>query len=347
VTLGVLLRSLPKNNNFDLIRLILASIVVFVHNYRLSQNNNLFFLEKYLSSQLAVNLFFTISGFLITMSFINSPTVTVYFEKRARRILPAYVTVILFCSIAGFFLSPYKFSEYFTFDLLKYLMSNLIFLNNLQPDLPGVFSSNYLKAVNGSLWTIRFELLCYMFVPIYIIFLIKWSKKLLLPIYLITYIFFIYSLVRGSLINSSFVKLFIEQFSQLLFYFVNGMVIFYIWPYVKKQSLMLFIISSIGVILSRVLNLGFVEPVFLSIIVIYFACSFKFLGNFSKFGDFSYGIYIWHFPIIQTLIYLDFYRKNAYAALFLSLSLTLIFAFVSWHTIEKPFLRKKYHLAQV
>lgn len=336
-----------KNNNFDLIRLILASIVVFVHNSRLSQNKNLFFLEKYLSSQLAVNLFFTISGFLITMSFINSKTVAIYFEKRARRILPAYITVVLFSCLAGFFLTSCTFTEYFSLEYVKYLFSNLIFFNNLKPDLPGVFANNSLNAINGSLWTIRFELLCYIFVPFCILLLTKWSKKVLLPVYLIVFTFFIFSLWFASTNNSTFVKLLVEQLAQLLFYFTNGMAIYFIWPHIQKQALQLFIVSSIIVLLSQILNLSIVEPVFLSIIVIYLAVNFKFLGNFSKFGDFSYGIYIWHFPIIQTLISFDFYKNSPCLALILSLFITFIFAIISWHLIEKPFLRKKSHFLEV
>ncbi|WP_255569907.1 acyltransferase [Erwinia sp. S43] len=85
---------MSKKNNFDIIRLALAFIVLLVHSSEVTRNESLRFLSHYLSSDFAVKGFFAISGFLITKSYIRSKSLKDYVSKRASRILPAYIFVI-------------------------------------------------------------------------------------------------------------------------------------------------------------------------------------------------------------------------------------------------------------
>jgi peptidoglycan/LPS O-acetylase OafA/YrhL len=155
-----------KTNNFDMLRLLFAFIVVVVHLSTLSHIELLSGVQIYLNSRVAVDSFFVISGFLIFMSYESSKSIVSYASKRLRRIFPGYIAVILFCSIFLYFSSSKsEFLNYFNLEFFKYIFFNILTLNFLQPTLPGVFENNQLQAVNGALWTIKIEVMFYITVP--------------------------------------------------------------------------------------------------------------------------------------------------------------------------------------
>ena len=78
----------------------------------------------------------------------------------------------------------------------------------------------------------------------------------------------------------------------------------------------------------------------LSIIVIYFGL-FLYVGNFGKYGDFSYGIYILHFPIIQFLLSRFSFKENPYLFLFTVLTITTMMSVMMWHLVEKHFIARR------
>ena len=81
--------------------------------------------------------------------------------------------------------------------------------------------------------------------------------------------------------------------------------------------------------------------------VYYLAYNFKFLNNFGKYGDFTYGVYIYHFPLIQVFIHFGLFDIYSPLLMFIStIILVLFLAILSWNYIELPFLppsRKKRH----
>ena len=143
-----------NQNNFDLLRLVLASIVFLHHTYELTHHPDLKILTHFFSIGFALNSFFIISGFLVFKSYHNSGSIKEYSLKRARRIYPAYFSIIILCSALGIFLTSLPVTDYIR-EMPKYAAANLLFLNFLAPDLPGVFTNNPLHAINGALWTIR------------------------------------------------------------------------------------------------------------------------------------------------------------------------------------------------
>ena len=70
---------------------------------------------------------------------------------------------------------------------------------------------------------------------------------------------------------------------------------------------------------------------------------FPYLGNFGKYGDFSYGVYIVHFPILQILIAVGIFDANPLGALVFASVLVMMAAYLLWHMVEKPFLIKSSH----
>ena len=125
-----------KANNFDLIRLILAVLVLLQHTYNLTQNEFFLVFQTINNWVKPVYCFFIISGFLIAASYERSLNLNDYFEKRIRRIFPAYLFVVLFWAFSCAFLTKVDLRQYFSFDWIKFLIANLTFLNFLHETLP-------------------------------------------------------------------------------------------------------------------------------------------------------------------------------------------------------------------
>ncbi|HEY3347733.1 MAG TPA: acyltransferase family protein, partial [Nitrospirota bacterium] len=155
-------------NNFNLLRFAAASCVMINHTFILSGLwwDPYVWLSKYDAlGPLAVNIFFVISGFLITKSWIAKPQLPAYFKKRALRILPALAGSTLLCVIIiGPLVTSFSPREYFgAAQTYGYLKNTLIF-GPLHNNLPGVFTKNLFPCVNGTLWTLPMEVTGYILI---------------------------------------------------------------------------------------------------------------------------------------------------------------------------------------
>jgi peptidoglycan/LPS O-acetylase OafA/YrhL len=329
-----------KSNNFDLLRLTLAGVVCLVHAYQLSGFSELAFLGNFLSAELAVKAFFVISGFLIFMSYERSSNLRKYTKKRIRRIYPAYFTVIILCAVGLFFTSTKSAHEYFSLPWIKYLISNLFFLNSLQPSLPGVFQQNHLQAVNGALWTIKIEAMFYVVVPIMALYFKRFGK---IPVIALAYLLSIaYGFTLNHLAEKTGAHLYIELGRQLpgqLAYFMAGAFLYYFLPLFEK-NVALFLTSAIAVVfINKAFPLSLLMPAAIAVIVI-FCALFCHVGDFGKYGDFSYGVYILHFPIIQALLASGQFNGKPFAFLATAVGLAGIGAVAMWHLVENRFLHR-------
>lgn len=331
-------------NNFDLIRFVLASTVFFVHSAVLSANDYLLSITSALSSEVAVKSFFVVSGFLIFMSYQNSKSISSYFSKRIRRIYPAYLFVILASVLLGVFFTTVSVNEYWSVSTLKYFLTNLTFLNFLQPELPGLFSSNLYPAVNGALWTLKIEVMFYIAVPLIAFCFNRFGR---LPVMVLLFISsVIYSYVLFAKAQSHAGGAFVELQRQLpgqLTFFIVGAAGYYYFEAFKKYALYLVLLAVVAFLLKAHLPWIFLEPLALGILVIYFATVFPYMGDFGKYGDFSYGIYILHFPILQLLIANHLFADSPILFIAVAGALVLFFSILLWHFIEKPFLTKSSH----
>lgn len=315
-----------------------------VHACVLSGAESLAILTGFVSSEIAVKSFFVVSGFLIFRSYENSVDIKNYFVKRIRRIYPAYFSIVMICAVFGSFFSVYTWDEYFSPQILKYLSVNLLFLNFMQPDLPGLFESNSLRAVNGALWTLKIEVMFYLFVPLAVMSFRRFGR---LPVLIIIYICsIIYSLVMEVLTVKTGSGLFFELQRQLpgqLAFFIAGAAGYYYFHYFAKYAAWLAALAAAAFVLQKWLPWVAVQPVALAVLVVCFACVVPCLGNFGKHGDFSYGIYIVHFPILQILIAYGLFKESPWTMLFIAGVLVAVAAFLLWNFVEKPFLRKSSH----
>lgn len=325
-------------NCFDFLRFFFAANIVLAHLSELSQSKSLEFLYLFSNSSVAVQGFFIISGFLVAKSYTNTSSLKEYFIKRAKRILPAYVLVLLFSVITLSFFSSFSFLDYFTnISVYQYLGWNSIFLNFMHPCLPGLFENNLMCAVNGALWTLKVEEGFYIVLPL-IFCAIKRSKKpilILLGLYVLS---IMYWFVMDFYLNK---PLLAKQLPGYLAYFVTGIFLFLNFDFVQQKKNTILIVAALLLILSSFLDfqIDLLHPAAFGTIVIIAAYSLPFLNNFGKYGDFTYGLYIYHFPIIQLFRQYNLFEKyNPILMAFAVILITLFFAVFSWFIIEKRFL---------
>ncbi|MDB2414835.1 acyltransferase [Rickettsiales bacterium] len=324
-----------KNNNFDLLRLILALMVFLAHASILSQAQELGFIGEYISATVAVQGFFVISGFLIFCSYENSNSISHYAIKRVARIYPAYFIVIILAILIGSMIT--SADQYFGYESFKYFFANIVFLNFLHPTLPGVFEGNYINAINGSLWTLKIEVMFCASVPI-IIWLAKYIKRsfLFVGIFILSCLYNIAMQHLAEKTGSGFYKILSHQLPAQMTYFIAGAACYYWFELFAKYKNILLGLSIILYCAAEYVGMlsVWLRPLVIAIWVIYFAYFIVHIGNFSKYGDFSYGVYITHFPIIQMLVSYGLFEESAIKALFVSAALVFISSFVLWHLVE-------------
>jgi peptidoglycan/LPS O-acetylase OafA/YrhL len=333
-----------RDNNFQLLRLLAALTVMFSHSYVLSGRFEQEPLAGFFgmdSSHVAVNIFFVISGFLVTGSYCRSKNWLEYIEARFLRIFPGLLIAVLFCAlvIGGLFTSLSLSDYYSSRQVWEFIFINSTLILDkvqLRYALPGVFPSN--PNLNGSLWTLPYEV--WFYILLLALGLVGTLKRKLAPLVLfgtVVCLYFYFRLVFGDQAQS---QLFFS-FARFGAYFFAGMV-----AYVYRQSiplkLMPVILLWLGFALTRP---GAPSSIFLFAALVYSVFWFAYvpagrIRNFNKLGDYSYGIYIYAYPIQQSLVFI--FKDLEPLMLFgLTLLVTLPFAMVSWHFIEKPFLERR------
>ncbi|REC47038.1 acyltransferase family protein [Chryseobacterium pennipullorum] len=319
-------------NNFDFIRVLLAFIVFVGHLGALSASEQLTFLT-YSPVEIAVFAFFIVSGFLIARSYERSSSLKSYAKKRINRIVPAYLLVVFLCAILLSLVSTLSFSEYFgNTQVYKYLFWNSLFMNFKAPWLPGVFGN---QAVNGALWTLKIEMCFYISVPLIFLFFGKNNRYRNISLIILYFLSLIYLNYFEMTEQASLSR----QIPGSLCYFIGGMFIYFNFDQFIKHKNTLFIIAMLTVWIDLILNIKLFSPMMISIIVLYIAYSFKFLNNFGKYGDFTYGIYIFHFPIIRVFATLGLFANyNPYFMSIICMLVVIGVGIASWHLYEKRFL---------
>jgi peptidoglycan/LPS O-acetylase OafA/YrhL len=81
-------------------------------------------------------------------------------------------------------------------------------------------------------------------------------------------------------------------------------------------------------------------PAGLGAVIMFAAFNFPRLNAVGKKGDYSYGIYIFHVPLFKILFDLGYYELNTYITVFLGISVSFTFAYLSWHLVEKKALKR-------
>lgn len=321
-----------RRNNFDALRLLLALGVFFSHSYPISGSTTLYHISVWSNSVIAVQCFFVISGFLIFSSYHNSVTLSAYSRKRASRICPAYILVVVFCAVGGVLFSRLHWKQYFSAEVCAYLIANLSLLNYLHPTLPEVFTSNPIPVINGALWTIKVEVLFYMSVPI-IALLFKY-----LPKYLALGILYTAGLLfRELCYKTGHYSLAVQLPGQLPFFMSGAFLYFYEAMFLRLAKRVIGP-AILGVVVEVYLGTRVLFPLSLAIVIIYVALCVPGLSRLRPQWDLSYGFYLWHFPILQAVTFWGWFNSPV-VGLLASGALTGIASVISWLAVEKRFIK--------
>jgi peptidoglycan/LPS O-acetylase OafA/YrhL len=290
-------------NNFDFLRLLLSLLVLRCHaglvGFQLPGTGDGYFL----GGRWAVEVFFVISGYLIFKSWESKPNWSSYVEKRARRILPAYWCVVLLCGLAMSLESTLSFQEYFGHpELSKYLVSHIVFMGFFQNTLPGVFTENVQQYVNGPLWTIKIEVMFYACVPLIAMLAHRIPRaSLFAVVYLCSLIWEVGFETASVQYDRQGLATLAHQLPGQMAFFIAGGALHYYHDAFIRHSQKLFLASVLLLIWHFSRGLIWLYPAALAVATVYIALRMPYFGNFGRFGDFSYGLYIYHFPILQVL----------------------------------------------
>lgn len=286
-----------KNNCFHFIRLICCLIVIYEHTVVLS---NLSLISLNIRGY-AVYVFFILSGFWITASYIRSNNIKEFYKKRIKKIFPQYLIIIFSSAFLLVSFSDLTFTEYYSsIDFWKYIIANSLTLNFIQPTLPGVFRTCALNgAVNGSLWTIKVEIGFYIFLPFIIYILRKdFNKWIKIIFFFCIYVFSeLYIPICKKLALPNSLE---NQLPAYLSYFISGIAILLYWDNFYKYSNKLIIPIIMLFCITVYTKVDFFIPFCLTFIVFWIAIKLTLLSKFTKI-DYSYSLYLVHFPIIQML----------------------------------------------
>ncbi|MGK5043081.1 acyltransferase family protein [Janthinobacterium sp. GB1R12] len=330
-------------NNFDLLRLIFASMVVFFHIAILSQVPGFAWMTQHISSLFAVQAFFIVSGYLVTMSYEKSRSLGDYWKKRMLRIAPAYVFVVVGAAVLLSLLSTLPFAEYFSSkDFWRYIAFNLALANFNAPSLPGVFLGQYESAVNVSLWTIKIEVLFYACVPVIVWAVRKWGyNKILGLVFFLSLAWKVGFFVQGTATGTEFYFKMAKQLPGQLCFFAGGAWCFYKTREGFRPPAWM---AVAGILLYYIPDgwlFEMLSPIAVTMLVSWAAISMPRLGNVGKHGDFSFGIYLFHAPIAQVFISLGLFSVYPVRAMIAAILCIVLLALFSWNYIEQPFLRHR------
>lgn len=328
-----------RHNNFDALRLVAAISVIFSHSFLIAQGTganewlNLLTGNQCMLGLAGVFVFFAISGFLVTQSFEQTHGPLRYLIKRCLRIFPAYIVVLV---LSAFVLAPLvttlPLTEYFRRpEPYHYVLDNAVFSLKVH-ELPGVmFVKNAVGLeVNGSLWSLGYEFEMYLMVLVLgLLRLINWPICLAL-------------LALGTACIHFDALNFLGGWGWLLGFFAAGMTLY------KLRDSGIFdgrvaLLAAAGLVVSVPLGqFILLFPVFGCYLALYLALHPGIpVIPATRFGDLSYGLYIYGWPSQQTVIWLMRGHAAWWQLFILSTLMAAALAFLSWHLVEKRALRLK------
>ncbi len=328
-----------RRNNFDALRLVAAISVMFSHAFLIAQGTQkhewliLLTGNQSILGLCGVFVFFAISGYLVTQSFELTDDPLRFLAKRALRIFPGlFVATLLSAFVLAPFVTSLVTSTYFSRPQpYQYVLANTL-LDPGVHELPGVmFVRNPVGLeINGSMWTLRCEFMMYLMV-----LGLGALRLLTLPAAL--------GLLALGIACLRFPGLgFLGGWGWLLSFFAAGMVIY------KLRDSRIFdprvaLLALAGLILSVPLRqFILLFPLFGCYLALWLALNPRLPAiPAARFGDLSYGLYIYGWPVEEAVIWLSAGRAPWWQVFATALPATAALAFLSWHLVENPALRLK------
>ncbi len=335
------------DNNIDALRFFGAFLVLFGHAFELCYGKGggfdpiSAFIRPFTAYHerlpgLGVAMFFVLSGYLVTRSLQRRQNLLAYLEARVLRIYPAlWVVLLLSVLVLGPLVSVFEVGDYFSRGgTWRYLTHNAWLYPDVAYKLPGVFVENPRTGVNGSLWTLPVEVRMYVIVALFGVLGLLRARWLFNVAALLVVGWYL-------LLPDSFVLLHQGHHERLGVYFLLGALFYINADRVTYHWLGVLLTASLAWVSWRTPYYNAAFSVALSYLVLFISFHPRLrLPDLAKHGDFSYGMYLYAFPLTQ-LVVLAIGPGNPWLVVAAVLPLTVLFAVGSWWLVEKPSLRLK------
>ena len=333
-------------NNFNFIRLLLACLVVISHSYIFIDGNYirepLFYLfGNYTLGQLAVNCFFILSGYLVTDSWESLPLMIPYLKKRLLRIVPGFLVAV---AITIVIIGPLLDHQLWNYLPLTRFIQALLFLNF---NIPQVYNGHTFPVLNGSLWTIHYEFICYLLlgaagasgmlrqrhwiISLFALSVLVWLAAGIADAHHWSNIPMEYSAIlrRGG------------NYIRFVPLYLTG-VCWYIWRDHLRLTWKNFCVAVIFFVLLMLCKYGPQLAMTLPLAYVLYALGHSPIKTLSIFNraDLSYGCYLYAWPI-QKLLLLYGIPHKPWLLTLATIVCVFPLASFSWFCIEKPMLRLK------
>ncbi len=335
------------NNNFDFLRLAGALTVIVNHSHPiLTGIPHRDFIENLSGSigfgTFMFDIFFVISGYLIAQSFFARPTFLDFFKARVLRIMPAFAVSMLCCVfIVGTISTTLSLHQYFTnAHTWRYFINFSLF--KLQFTLPGVFLNHPMTSVNGSIWSLAYEFTLYIALFLFgIIGFLKPTKlNLVLHVLIFSTMIFLNSHSEMTTITTFGIES--SRMVNLYVYFFFGAALFILREKFQPKWFLVLLLFVCWVFSFHTKFCALVSFFFIPIFTVWFGfLPIKFPKWITSTGDYSYGLYVYSFPIQQLIIGYTAAHISIYSMVMLSILCTFPVAILSYHFIELPALQFK------
>lgn len=346
-----------RTNNADCLRFILALMVIFSHAYPLATGDNShepfyrFTHNTETFGGVAVEGFFVLSGFLIAGSWLRSPKLSTFLAKRCLRIWPGLIVAVLFCYFVAPIVSDEGMKFWFSHRALVSTFQSAVFAESFSGDSL-LSHCPFPKCISGSIWTIKYEFLCYLGVALLgLTGLIrrKWFILLMAMAFNVAYAIATYrgsnlhwpkpgtemNIVLGLLLGRPAV------WPMFGCWYLLGVVAFVFRDQIRFKWYFA-VAAMAGLVLARGHATAFViiSPICLAYLFMFFIFGINVgLHNFGKYGDFSYGIYLYGWTVEQILV--RFFHLQPIPLFFFASLCAITAGALSWFAVERPFLRLK------
>lgn len=327
-----------RPSGFDYIRIILAFAVILSHTRLLSYGNEGRFIGYWETLYASVNvmilpMFFALSGFLVAGSLERTRTLVGFLGLRVMRIMPALIVeVFLSALLLGPWLTTLPLSDYFSDPRFHAYFWNVI--GHIHYYLPGVFEQNPNTLVNGQLWTVPYELVCYIVLSFLAIFGIFKRRSWLLIAMAMFYVAQV-----GNTILRPHDTVTVAGGSSLVMGFVSGLLLFRYRDKLRWSLPWFLVALALSLVLVYTPNGVRFIAVPATYVTIYLGLLDPPRNKWVLSGDYSYGLYLYGYPIQQAVCLLAGPGlREWYWNLLFTMPIAVMFALGSWWLIEQPVL---------
>jgi peptidoglycan/LPS O-acetylase OafA/YrhL len=286
-------------------------------------------------------MFFSLSGFLVAGSLERSRTLLTFLGLRVLRIVPALaVEVFLSALVLGPLLTDLPLTAYFQHPQFFAYFLNI--LGDIHYQLPGVFVSNPFPLVNGQLWTVPYELACYIVLTILALTGIFHRRS---------WLFFSLLAFYGAQIANTILRTNDQMKgaggSTLVMSFIAGLVLYRYRERIPWSGRLFLLAMAVSVVLIFVPNGVRFSALPIAYATMYLGLHSPPRNKLVLSGDYSYGLYLYGFPVQQAIMASSPGLRHWYLNLLLAVPCAAVVAVGSWWLVERPALAQRKRLKQL